>query len=878
MVWRPCPRLLVTVALACLTLVCTGPTAWAQPRSPGTVLAVFWSSEDDPANQVHDAGIREGLRSRPEAPIDYHAEYLESDRFPEEEASLAFRDYLDRKYRDRRIDVVIAVTDVALEFMLRYRGELFPDAPIVFFGSKAVDPNSSHDGAGLTGIVVSGVYRQTLQVALALHPLTERTFVVVQTPDAAQQRLVQSTIGEISPAATTFIVEESLPRLIAAVAAVPPRSVIVYVQYTQEVPGRSLLSSEVARLVSTASPVPVYGVSDSDIGSGVVGGVVFVTRAIGVRLGEMARQTLDGARAQDIPIESATPVPTFDWRQLQRWGIGESWLPVGSRILHKQSGVWDLYRPQIMVGGLLVLVQSVLIGALLVQRTRRRRVERSLRESEERFRLMADTAPVLVWRAGPDKLCDFVNRPWLEFTGRTLEQELGNDWLEGIYPEDVDSCRQTYVSAFDAREPFQMEYRLRRADGVYRWLLDKGVPRYGPDGNFAGYIGSALDITDRKVSEDALRESQQRYTMASAAGAVGVWDWNFETNQLFVDTGLKSLLGFEDAEISTRPDDWGSRVHPEDLPAAATAVKAVIDGDTDIYEIEHRMLHKDGSSRWFLSRGSAVRGVDGTLHRLVGTKVDITERRRAEERIRDNETALQASYAEIQRLAGSLIAAQDTERARIARDLHDDVSQQLAALSITLSSLRRRVGAVSYDVDLHDSMASIQQRVAALADSVRGLSHGLHPDVLKHAGLMGTLATHCAGISRQHAITVTCSAEGDVVSIDLGSALCLYRIAQEALHNVVKHAQARHAEIRVLCTDESAELTVTDDGQGFDLGKTRRGGKGLGLVNISERVRIAGGTLTLVTECEKGTQLRVRLPLSSHEPEVGDVPGWYQST
>ena len=208
------------------------------------------------------------------------------------------------------------------------------------------------------------------------------------------------------------------------------------------------------------------------------------------------------------------------------------------------------------------------------------------------------------------------------------------------------------------------------------------------------------------------------------------------------------------------------------------------------------MLHKDGSSRWFLSRGSAVRGVDGTLHRLVGTKVDITERRRAEERIRDNETALQASYAEIQRLAGSLIAAQDTERARIARDLHDDVSQQLAALSITLSSLRRRVGAVSYDVDLHDSMASIQQRVAALADSVRGLSHGLHPDVLKHAGLMGTLATHCAGISRQHAITVTCSAEGDVVSIDLGSALCLYRIAQEALHNVVKHAQARHAEIR----------------------------------------------------------------------------------
>jgi len=530
-----------------------------------------------------------------------------------------------------------------------------------------------------------------------------------------------------------------------------------------------------------------------------------------------------------------------------------------------------------ILGGLLVLVQSVLIAALLIQRRRRVRADKVLRESEERFRLMADTAPVLVWRAGPDRLCDFFNRPWLEFRGRALERELGNGWLEGVHPEDRESCLQTYVSSFDLRRAFTMEYRLLRADGVYRWLLDTGVPWYGSDETFVGYIGSSLDITDRKASEDALRESQERYAMASAAGAVGVWDWNFETNELFVDARLKSLLGFDEAEISTRPDDWGSRVHPEDLPSAAVAVKACIDGATDIYEIEHRMLHKDGSSRWFLSRGSAVRGADGSLRRLIGTKVDITERKRAEERLRENEAALQASYGEIQRLAGSLIAAQDAERARIARDLHDDVSQQLAALSITLSSLRRRAGAAD-DVELYDGMASMQQRVVTLANSVRGLSHDLHPDVLKHAGLAGSLATHCAGISRQHAISVTCLAEGDLGSIDLGSALCLYRIAQEALHNVVKHARARHADVRLRCTGGNAELTVTDDGRGFDIARTQKGGKGLGLVNISERVRIAGGTLTLVTECDKGTQVRVCLPLSAHEREVEDMPEQYQAT
>ena len=121
-------------------------------------------------------------------------------------------------------------------------------------------------------------------------------------------------------------------------------------------------------------------------------------------------------------------------------------------------------------------------------------------------------------------------------------------------------------------------------------------------------------------------------------------------------------------------------------------------------------------------------------------------------------------------------------------------------------------------------------------------------------------------------------AEGDLASIDLGSALCLYRIAQEALHNVVKHARSRHAHVRLLCAGDSAELTVTDDGQGFDIAKTRQGGKGLGLVNISERVRIAGGTLTLVTECGKGTQVRVCLPVRSPEPEVGHMPAQYQST
>jgi PAS domain S-box-containing protein len=127
-----------------------------------------------------------------------------------------------------------------------------------------------------------------------------------------------------------------------------------------------------------------------------------------------------------------------------------------------------------------------------------------VRESEERFRLVANTAPVMIWMAGTDKLCTYFNHPWLKFTGRPLEAELGNGWAEGVHPEDLERCLETYSQAFNQRQSFEMEYRLRRNDEEYRWIFDIGVPRFNEDGTFAGYIGSCLDITDRKVAEEAL--------------------------------------------------------------------------------------------------------------------------------------------------------------------------------------------------------------------------------------------------------------------------------------------------------------------------------------------------------------------------------------
>jgi PAS domain S-box-containing protein len=140
--------------------------------------------------------------------------------------------------------------------------------------------------------------------------------------------------------------------------------------------------------------------------------------------------------------------------------------------------------------------------------TERKRVEERLRESEARFQEMADTAPVMIWLTGTDALCNYFNKPWLEFTGRSMEQEVGPGWTEGVHPDDVQGCFDCFLPAFHAREPFRMQYRLRRADGEYRWVIESGIPRYA-GGEFAGYIGSNIDITDLKRAEEERERLRQ---------------------------------------------------------------------------------------------------------------------------------------------------------------------------------------------------------------------------------------------------------------------------------------------------------------------------------------------------------------------------------
>jgi PAS domain S-box-containing protein len=283
-----------------------------------------------------------------------------------------------------------------------------------------------------------------------------------------------------------------------------------------------------------------------------------------------------------------------------------------------------------------------LVVSVIRDVSERRLAEQALRESEERFRTIANAAPALIWLADDRNRCTWFNRPWLDFTGRAVEEELGTGWMSGIHPEDLARYVAADAAAFERRAPVEQEYRLRRHDGEYRWLLERGVPQYGPDGRFSGYVGSCVDITGRKRADEAFRASQAWLGLALQGARAGVWQWDLVSGEVNWSPELFELLGLDPETTRASTEVFIECIHPDDRAAAVEAFRAAA-ARGGRFESEFRAVRRaDGVTIWLSSAGRVDRDESGRPVRAWGINQDISIGKATEEQLR---LALAASQA-----------------------------------------------------------------------------------------------------------------------------------------------------------------------------------------------------------------------------------------
>ena len=421
-----------------------------------------------------------------------------------------------QKYADRNIDVILAVTDHPLEFLLKYRDELFTHIPIVFVAVQSPTATELAAGPGITGIVYGGNQSSTLDLALRLHPGTEQVFVVSGTLEHDKRFEIparQDLEGYESRVSITYLTDLPLGELIAKTSSLPERSIILYLwQQSQDEKGNVLESPDVLALIARSAPVPIYGLASPVLGSGIVGGNLRSPELMATRAAEIALRIANGTRAGDIPVEAPLLAPMFDWRQLKRWGISEEHLPPGSIVRFKEPTLWEQYKWSIIGFITFCFGQTLLIVGLFVQRSRRKRVERALAERELRLRESQAIAHVgsFHW----DVVADTV--AWSDEMCRIHGFEPGESsityetYLDQVHPDHREQVRRTVERSLANQEPFEHEYRIVRATGETRWVFAHGRPVVDSGGKLVALQGTCQDITERKRTSDSLRDSEMR--------------------------------------------------------------------------------------------------------------------------------------------------------------------------------------------------------------------------------------------------------------------------------------------------------------------------------------------------------------------------------
>jgi PAS domain S-box-containing protein len=492
--------------------------------------------------------------------------------------------------------------------------------------------------------------------------------------------------------------------------------------------------------------------------------------------------------------------------------------------------------------------------------TERKRTEEALRASREHLEASVRASNTGFWDWNLKTNEVYYSPEWKSQLGYQ-DHEIFNgleEWQNRLHPEDRQPAIAKVLAFLKHPRPnFDTEFRLRHRDSSYRWMLSRASVVLGPDGSPARMLGCHLDITERKQVVDRLREYEKVVEGLQEMIAVVDRDYLYLiANRAFLkyrELEKEQLIG------QSLPDIM-------DRTVFETTIKPKLDecfeGRVVKYESPH--TYPKLGERYLSISYLPIEGPLG-IDRAACVMEDITERRQAEEEVHKAHQQLTVELRErtqaeqrVRALSDRLITAQEEERRNIARELHDDLSQQIAALSISVSNLKRNMASDAHE--LRAQSDEIHQRINRLSEGVRHLARRLHPAVLEYSGIAAALQSYGIEFSAVNRIEVTVEASGSFEDVPGPVGLCLYRVAQEALQNVSKHSQAAAATVRIERREGCISLVVQDSGRGFP--DTRSGSdRGLGLVSMSERVRLVNGALNIESTPGEGTTVTVSIPL-----------------
>jgi PAS domain S-box-containing protein len=884
-------RKCVPALLALVWLLGASPFCPAQEKPVKSILVLHEGWEKWPSNALVNAQLQEAFGRDNSFEEQFFQEYVDEWRLGRSIPEMA--EALHRKYAIHRLDLIVAVGFTPFNLLVSQGAKFFPGVPVVFVSVGDYELPRGGLPGNITGVTAHLDVPGTVDLALRLQPDTRNLFLVSGSSEyehfssLALQPQLRSFAGRLHVA---HLSDLTLEQLLGKVAQLPDHSVIFFLTMLKDAAGHSYVPAQVCSLISVSANAPVYALLQTDMDRGIVGGSMYNIAKDAREAAGLALQILKGANIKDLPVRPGPPNEiTVDWRQLQRWRIPESRLPKNAVVLFSEPGTWQTYHWYILGAIAVVLLQALLIAALLAQARRRAAAERDVKRRLDFETLMSETLarfihlPVERIEAeidrGLERLRLFLGvdrvtlydrfRPGMDFTAlhyaaqeRTglsfpvLTQGQFPGWMERLKGGDallVEQMGQVPDLGEAEREVARKGIKsfavvpLKAEQSVLGLLVlatiskQRGWPReLVPQLQILGDIFYQAVL--RKRAEAAARESEGRFALMADSAPMLLWMSGTDKRCNYFNKGWFDFTGRTlEQELG---DGWVEGVHPEDREGCFSSYSQAFDLRQG-FKLEYRLRRHDGEYRWIMDCGVPRYSPDRSFCGYIGSCIDITD--------------LKLSQQEMEELSGRLIHAQEEERKRVARELHDNFGQKLVVLSMELAQhLSRPENPPQIEAWLRD----LGEKLKEISRAMNVTAHQLHSSHLEVLGLVSAVQGLCHEFSRQYGIEAAFSHSGMPFRVPSEVALCLFRVVQEGLQNIAKHSGALSCRVEITGSREGIHLCISDSGIGFDSARLKLK-PGLGFVSMRERLRLVGGQITVESQPTRGTRLDIRVPIAA---------------